>query len=79
MKKANIIKLTALSTICISLAGCKSLNQRFFTDSSVYANARELPMPKFPKDSLAPSTRYEIPQIPNTNGEIIAEILPPDY
>lgn len=63
----------------VAVSACKSANQRFFTDSTDYSSAKELPPLKFPAHSLAVSNRYDIPSIPNENGPIITEITPPDY
>lgn len=63
----------------LGLVGCKSVNQTFFSDSTNYSKEQEQRPLKFPSHSLALSNRYDIPSIPNDNGQVITEILPPDF
>ena len=59
------------------LVGCKSLNQRYGTDTTYYADAKEAPLLKFPRGALLPSTRYDVPHV--AKGQIIENPVPPDY
>ncbi len=75
----RIIKSLIIIGAVLSTVGCQSMNHRFGTDSTVYADAKEAPLLKFPRGALLPSTRYDIPHVSGTNEQIISDPLPPDY
>ncbi len=74
----TVLKFGLLLSI-VSISGCTSLNSRFGIDGSDYSDAQELSQLKLPAGSLPASTRYDIPEIPDPNGPIIYEVIPPDY
>ncbi len=75
----KLIKLSMVSTVTLFLTACGASN-KFGMHSADYANATECPPVKMPADSLAASTRYEIPAVPASNtSKIITDVSPPDY
>lgn len=77
--QTKIIKALIITGVVLTTAGCQSMNQRLGKDSTVYADAKEAPLLKFPRGALLPSTRYDIPHVSGAKEQIIDDPMPPDY
>jgi hypothetical protein len=72
-------KIILISSVTLGILGCQPLNDRFGTSRSDYTSAKEEPPLKMPHDSLALSSRYDIPQIAGNPNCLITSTLPPGF
>lgn len=75
----NIKIIVVIFSLSLFTAGCQSLHSRFGIDGDDYADAKEPPTLKLPANAMAVSKRYDIPDLPPTNTQMIPNDMPPDY